>query len=41
MDEVAAALKKMKNIKPQACQASVRNYTIHRGYSNSVDTGFM
>jgi len=35
MDEVAAALKKMKRQSPSLVRASSRNDTIHRGYWNS------
>jgi len=41
MDEVAAALKKMKRHKAPGMSGSCRNDTIHWGYWNSVDTGFM
>ena len=40
-DEVAAALKQMKSQSPRLVRASGRNDTIHMGYCNSVDTGFM
>jgi len=39
MDEVAAALKKMKRQSPRHVRASSRNDTIHKVYWNSVDTG--
>jgi len=42
IDEVAAALKKMKRHKsPMLVRASSRNDTSHRGYWNSVDIIFM
>ena len=41
IDEVAAALKQMKRQSPRHLRASSRNDTIHKGYWNSVDTGFM
>jgi len=41
MDEVAAALKKMKRQSPRHVGASSRNDTIRRGYWNSVVTGFI
>jgi len=42
MDEVAAALKKMKRHQtPGFVRACSRNDTNHRGYWNSVDIGFM
>ena len=41
MDEVAAASKQMKRQIPRHVRSSSGNDTIHRGYWNSVDTGFM
>jgi len=41
IDEVAAALKKMKRQSPRLVGASSRNDTSHRKYQNSVDIGFM
>ena len=41
ISEVATALKQMKRHKAQACQGSGRDHTIHSGYQNSVDAGFM
>jgi len=41
IDEVAVALKKRKRQSPTLVRASSRNDTSHRGYLNSVDTGFM
>jgi len=41
LDEVAAALKMMKRQSLRHVRASSRNDTIHRGYWNSVDTGFI
>ena len=41
IDEVAAALKKMKRYKPKLVRASSRNDTNHKGYWNSVNIGFM
>jgi len=41
IDEVSAALKKMKRQSPSFVRASSRNDTSHRGYWNSVDIGFM
>jgi len=40
INEVAAALIKMKRQSPRLIKASSRNDTSHRGYWNSVDTGF-
>jgi len=40
-DEVSAALKKMKRHKARHFRASSRIDKMHRGYWNSVDTGFM
>ena len=40
IDEVAATLKKMKRQSLRLLRASSRNDTNHRGYWNSVDTGF-
>jgi len=41
INEVAAALKKIKRQSPSRVTASSRNDTSHRGYWNSVDKGFM
>ena len=41
IDEVAAALKKMKKQSPRFVRGCSRNDTNHRGYWNSVDTGLM
>jgi len=41
INEVAAALKKMKRQSPTFVRASSRNDTSHGGYWNSVDIGFM
>ena len=41
IDEVSAALKKTKRRKASSVKASSRNDTSHRGYWNSVNTGFM
>jgi len=41
LDEIAAALKKMKRQSPRLVRASSRNDTILRGYWSSVFTGFM
>jgi len=41
MDKVDAALKKMERQSPRHVRASSRDDEIHRGYWNSVDTGFM
>jgi len=41
IDEVAAALKKMKRQSPRHDRASSRNDTSHGGYWHSTDTGFM
>ena len=41
IDNVAAALKKMKRQSPRLVRASGRNDTSHRQYWNSVDIGLM
>jgi len=41
IDEVAAALRKMKRQSPRLVRSNSRNDTSHRGYSNSVAIGFM
>jgi len=41
IDEVAAALRQMKRQSPRIVRASSRNDTIHRGYLNAEDIGFM
>ena len=41
IEEVAAALKKMKRLSPRFVRASSRNDTRHRGYWNLVDIRFM
>jgi len=41
IDEVAAALKKMKGQSPRLVRVRCRNGTSHRGYWNSWDIGFM
>jgi len=41
IDEVAAALKKMKRQSPRFARPSSRNDTSHRGYWNPVDIVFM
>ena len=41
IDEVAAALKKIKRLSPRLVRASSRNDTSHRGYWNSLDIGFV
>jgi len=41
INEVAAALKKMKRHSPMLVRANTGNDTCHSGYWNSVDIGFM